>query len=438
MARDGPRRASLVQAGVRIHGWAQAERGGGVGPESGSRSGFRAAAAPAAASKQPARRQQQVKPTQQQQSGGTVDALIVAPVASVAPPVASPVVQVAASVAPVNASVAATVASDAPVAAPVVAQLISLIQSQSTMLSEHSAKIQDLQRQLQLQDKHQLQFQQQHEDVVSQLQHQLIQIQEEVQGNSRGQLRLDHAVRTCQRQLGQRRTQTPATEPARHAMQALQQSVTQDPVDPQSSVQPPAQCTAQQAAQPQQPQSQLSALIPSWARLQQPSPAAPAQQPPTDVEEAPNNIMVVPEEQERRKRSANVVMYGLSGNSPACLRQAAQEVFQALNLPHAGQHVVAVESLPTQGPHPPVIVRFDDPCWSARLLRSKRSLRRLPALARVYIAEHLTRTQQAEKIARQPRYDAAQQLGHAFWRGTEVMLHRRDAIPGSAPEVFAC
>ena len=32
MARDGPKRASLVQAGVRIHGWAQAERRGGAGP----------------------------------------------------------------------------------------------------------------------------------------------------------------------------------------------------------------------------------------------------------------------------------------------------------------------------------------------------------------------------------------------------------------------
>ena len=145
--------------------------------------------------------------------------------------------------------------------------------------------------------------------------------------------------------------------------------------------------------------------------------------------------MVLPEEQERRKRSANVVMYGLSGESSACLMQAAEKVFQALNLPHAGQHVVAVEPLPTQGPHPSVVVRFDDPYWSTRLLRSKRGLRRLPALARVYIAEHLTRIQQAEKAT---RFDAARQLGRPFWRGSEVMLHRREAAPGSAPEVFAC
>ena len=136
----------------------------------------------------------------------------------------------------------------------------------------------------------------------------------------------------------------------------------------------------------------------------------PAQEPPTDIGEAPGSAMVLPEQQERHKRSANVVMYGLSGDSPACLRQAVQEVFQALSLPHAGQHVVAVEPLPTQGPHPPVVVRFDDPWWSARLLRSKRGLRRLPALARVYIAEHLTRIQQTEKSAGQPRFKPASNL----------------------------
>ena len=148
--------------------------------------------------------------------------------------------------------------------------------------------------------------------------------------------------------------------------------------------------------------------------------------------------MLLPEERERRKRSANVVMYGLTREISACLRQAAQGVFQALNMPEAGQHVVAVDLLPTQGPHPPVVVRFDEPCWSPRLLRSKRNLRRIPALAKVYIAEHLTRIQMTEKTARQHRFAAAQQLGSAFWRGSEVMLHRRDAPSGAAPEVFAC
>ena len=61
------------------------------------------------------------------------------------------------------------------------------------------------------------------------------------------------------------------------------------------------------------------------------------------------------------------------------------------------------------------MVRLDDPCWSARLLRSTSSLRQLPALAKVYIAEPLTRTQQAGKTALQPRFDAAQQLGLAFY-----------------------
>ena len=136
-----------------------------------------------------------------------------------------------------------------------------------------------------------------------------------------------------------------------------------------------------------------------------------------DMKDAPSSAMVLPEEQKRRKRSANVVMHGLSGEGSACLKQAAQEVFQALNLPLAGQHVVAMEPLPTQGPHPPVVVRCDDPWWSTRLLRCKRGLRRLPALARVYIAEHLTRTQQAERATRQPRFDAARQLGCAFVAG---------------------
>eukprot|EP00891_Asterochloris_glomerata_P004147 jgi/Astpho2/4147/Aster-01286 len=187
----------------------------------------------------------------------------------------------------------------------------------------------DFQRQL-LQLRQQLQDR---EEVISQLQHQFIQVQEEVQGNSRGQLLLEHA-------------------------------------------------------------SELTALIPSWERLQQP-----AQQPPIDIEEAPGSDMVLPEEHERRKRSANVVMYGLSGESSACLKQAAEEVFQALNLPHAGQHVVAVQPLPTQGPHPPVVVRFDDPYWSTRLLRSKRGMRRLPALARGYdcISKPRPQAQQARR-----------------------------------------
>ena len=254
-------------------------------------------------------------------------------------------------------------------------------------------------------------------------------------------------MRSCQRQQGQQQAQLSTSPPLGHMPQTLTQPATQAPARPQPPVQlpvqhqppvqplaqPSAQNTVQRAAQPPRHQSELTALIPSWARLQQP-----VQQPPIDIEEAPSSDMVLPEEHERRKRSANVVMYGLSGESSACLKQAAEEVFQALNLPHAGQHVVAVEPLPTQGPHPPVVVRFDDPYWSTRLLRSKRGLRRLPALARVYIAEHLTRIQQAEKATRQPRFDAARQLGRAFWRGSDVMLHRREGTPGSAPEVFAC
>ena len=179
MARDGaPVRACNVQARGRIRGWAQAERGDGAGrmagPGSGSRPGFRAAAAPAAARKQ---RRQQVKPPQQQQPGGTVDALIAAPVAPVAAPVAF-IAQVAAPVAldaPVAApaaSVHAPVAVVAPAATPVDAQTMSLIQFVSAMHSEHSAKIQDVrsqlqlqekdfQRQLQLQNKQQLQLRQQ-------------------------------------------------------------------------------------------------------------------------------------------------------------------------------------------------------------------------------------------------------------------------------------
>ena len=87
---------------------------------------------------------------------------------------------------------------------------MSLPQFQSTMLSEYSAQLQDLQRQLQLLTKdfqrQLLQLRQQlqdREEVISQLQHQFIQVQEEVQGNSRGQLHLEHAVRTCQRQQDQ-------------------------------------------------------------------------------------------------------------------------------------------------------------------------------------------------------------------------------------------
>ena len=77
--------------------------------------------------------------------------------------------------------------------------------------------------------------------------------------------------------------------------------------------------------------------------------------------------MLLPEDLERRKRSANVVMYGLSGDRSTHLRRAAQKVFQALNLPQPGQHVNAVALLPTQGPHTPVVVRLDDPCWGTWL-----------------------------------------------------------------------
>ena len=224
-------------------------------------------------------------------------------------------------------------------------------QFQSTMLS---AYFQDLQRQLQLLIKdfqrQLLQLRQQlqdREEVISQLQHQFIQVQEEVQGNSQGQLLLEHAVRTCQRQQGQQRAQPSTSPPLRHTPQTLTQPATQTPAQPQPpvqlpvqpqppvqpSAQPSAQNTVQRAAQPPRHQSELTALIPSWARLEQP-----VQQPPIDIEEAPGSDMVLPEEHERRKRSANVVMYGLSGESSACLKQAAEEVFQALNLPHAGQH----------------------------------------------------------------------------------------------------
>ena len=406
----------------------------------GAGQGFQAAAAPAAARKQ---RRQQVKPPQQQQPGGTVDALIAAPVAAsvtahaqVAAPVAS-VASVAAPVAPVDAPVAVV----APAAAPVYAQIISLLQLQATQIQDlqrQQLQCKDSRRQLQLQNKDSqrqlLQLQQQmqdREDAFIQLQHQVIQVREEVQGNSRSQLTLEHAVHTCQRQQGQQRaqpstssppqltTQTPAQPPA--------QPVTQAPAQPQPPVQRPAQSAVQRAAQPQPPQSQ-------------PSSSTPAQQSPADIEETPGSAMVLPEERERRKRSADVVMYGLTGGSSACLRQAAQRVFQALNMPEAGQHVVAVDLLPTQGPHPPVVVRFDEPCWSPRLLRSKSNLRQIPALAKVYIAEHLTRIQMTEKTARQHSFAfaAAQQLGSAFWRGSEVMLHRRDASPGAAPEAFAC
>ena len=180
MARGGPpARACKVQAREKIHGWAQAERGDGAGHMAGSgsgrRSGCRAAAAPAAARKQPARRQQQVKRPQQQQPGGTADALIAGPVASSVPLVAASVASVhasvAAPVAPSHASVAAPVA---PVAAPVDAQHMSLTRSLTTMLSEHSAQIQDLQRQIQLRDRQQLQLRQQlqdQDDVFSQVQH---------------------------------------------------------------------------------------------------------------------------------------------------------------------------------------------------------------------------------------------------------------------------
>ena len=139
---------------------------------------------------------------------------------------------------------------------------------------------------------------------------------------------------------------------------------------------------------------------------------------------------MLPEEQERRKRSLNVVIMASRGGCSACLRQAAQEVFQAPHLPRGGQHLVAVEPLPTRAPHPPLVVGLDHPCWSTGLLRSKCNLRRLPAPAKVYIAEHLTRTQQAERLARQLMFAAAQQLGRAFWRG---LLHPQRCRPWLCP-----
>ena len=86
----------------------------------------------------------------------------------------------------------------------------------------------------------------------------------------------------------------------------------------------------------------------------------------------------------------------------------------------------------------PVVVRFDDPYWSTRLLRSKRGLRRLPALARVYIAEHLTRIQQLRKLQGSPGLMQPGSWAVPSGGGSDVMLHRREAAPGSAPEVFAC
>ena len=72
-----------------------------------------------------------------------------------------------------------------------------------TLLSDFSAKLQDLQRQQQLQDKQHwqqtLQLRQQLQDRdnnASQLQHQLSQIQEEVQGGSHVQLHLTLADQT--------------------------------------------------------------------------------------------------------------------------------------------------------------------------------------------------------------------------------------------------
>ena len=120
-----------------------------------------------------------------------------------------------------------------------------------------------------------------------------------------------------------------------------------------------------------------------------------------------------PEEREKRKREANVVMYGLSGDSPASLQQSAQEVFNALNLPKAGRHVTAVWPLPARDTHHPAVVCFDDPAWSMLLVRSKRCLQGLPAMARVYNQAHLTNAQRAEKAARQPGFQAARQLGSA-------------------------
>ena len=202
MARDGPVRACAAQARLRTHGWTQALRDGGAGrmagPDSGNRSGLQAAAAPAVRrAPQLTRCRHQVKPPQRQ-PGGTVDALNSAPAAAIASSVAShaqtaaPVTSVAPAAAPA-ALVHAPVAVVPPAAAPVDAQAVSLPQFQSTMLSEHSAHLQDLQRQMKLLNKdfqrQLLQLRQQlldREEVISQLQHQFIKVQEEVQGNSRG------------------------------------------------------------------------------------------------------------------------------------------------------------------------------------------------------------------------------------------------------------
>ena len=86
----------------------------------------------------------------------------------------------------------------------------------------------DFQRQL-LQLRQQLQDR---EEVISQLQHQFIQVQEEVQGNSRGQLLLEHAVRSCQRQQGQQRAHPSTSPPLRHTPQTLTQPATQAPAQP--------------------------------------------------------------------------------------------------------------------------------------------------------------------------------------------------------------
>ncbi len=93
----------------------------------------------------------------------------------------------------------------------------------------------------------------------------------------------------------------------------------------------PAQHPVQCAAQPRRPQNELTTLIPGWALVQRPSSTTPAQQALTDIEDAHVSATALHEDQERRKRSANVVTYGLSGDSSAHLRQSALEVVRALN-----------------------------------------------------------------------------------------------------------
>ena len=156
------------------------------------------------------------------------------------------------------------------------------------------------------------------EDVISQLQHQLSQVQEEVQACSGSWAHY-------------RLSPQPPVHPSKR--RRPQHSPQHSP-SLQYSLQPNAQFSGLRSHN--LPQSWLSPLIPRWTWQQRPSPATSAQQPQTDVEEAPVSATGLPDEQRRRKCSADVVMYGHLGDSSAHLRQTAQEGFQALNLLHAG------------------------------------------------------------------------------------------------------